>query len=316
MTASFKLRAVPDNEEEWGPTTLPETFHDIPYAPYSKSDRLGKIADWSVDPNDPAANRFDGDRKYKRDAYQAYGSGYANIYSYVHEGEDASFSLVDNARNLLLKKANRTNDRRNARGGRGGRGGSIGGVANTRGYFKLGNTARGGYNGTGRGDYQNAGRGGFRGGRGGFGKGRWDRQVRLRDASIVVGSEWKMLEEIEFSRLSKLSFDQPTSETLSEHGALFAYDPAFDRVAPKLSKTVPHTDRSWSHITTSEDPVMAKLAKENKANVFATDAIVSLLMCSARTVYPWDLVITKKNDQIFFDHRESMPVGTCFSCFF
>jgi len=44
----FERPLVQYNEEGWGPDCeLPETFRDIPYQPFSKSDRLGKICDWT-----------------------------------------------------------------------------------------------------------------------------------------------------------------------------------------------------------------------------------------------------------------------------
>ena len=31
----------------WGPCELPDAFKDMPYQPFSKSDRMGKISDWT-----------------------------------------------------------------------------------------------------------------------------------------------------------------------------------------------------------------------------------------------------------------------------
>jgi hypothetical protein len=47
---TFKLPEIIDNDNGWGPSPvmLPEKFRDIPYAPYSKADKLGRIADWST----------------------------------------------------------------------------------------------------------------------------------------------------------------------------------------------------------------------------------------------------------------------------
>ena len=42
----FTLPNVVDNEEGWGPCSVPEQYKDIPYAPFSKSDKLGKASDW------------------------------------------------------------------------------------------------------------------------------------------------------------------------------------------------------------------------------------------------------------------------------
>ena len=48
-----------------------------------------------------------------------------------------------------------------------------------------------------------------------------------------------------------------------------------------------------------------QLAAKNKAQVFATDNILSLLMCSSRSVYPWDIVIVREGDKVYFDKRDT-----------
>jgi hypothetical protein len=42
----FSIPTLHDNVDGWGPCTVPEEYKDIPYAPFSKNDRLGKAADW------------------------------------------------------------------------------------------------------------------------------------------------------------------------------------------------------------------------------------------------------------------------------
>lgn len=39
----FKMPAVQNNPDGWGPCELPDQFKDIPYQPFSKGDRLGKV---------------------------------------------------------------------------------------------------------------------------------------------------------------------------------------------------------------------------------------------------------------------------------
>lgn len=48
MTDKFVAPTVYDNPDGWGPAldVPPEKFRDMPYAPFSKSDRLGRAADW------------------------------------------------------------------------------------------------------------------------------------------------------------------------------------------------------------------------------------------------------------------------------
>lgn len=38
---------IQENANGWGPNSVPEQFKDMPYQPFSKSDRIGKVADWT-----------------------------------------------------------------------------------------------------------------------------------------------------------------------------------------------------------------------------------------------------------------------------
>lgn len=44
--AGFKLASIEENQDGWGPTSVPAQFKDVPFMPYSKGERLGKIADF------------------------------------------------------------------------------------------------------------------------------------------------------------------------------------------------------------------------------------------------------------------------------
>ena len=42
------VAAMPDTTNTWGPTETKESMlKGVPYAPYSKSDKLGRMADWT-----------------------------------------------------------------------------------------------------------------------------------------------------------------------------------------------------------------------------------------------------------------------------
>ena len=63
MAARFEPPVISDNPTGWGPSTIPAQFKDMvseicsnlnvimpplqPYQPFSKSDRLGKVSDWT-----------------------------------------------------------------------------------------------------------------------------------------------------------------------------------------------------------------------------------------------------------------------------
>lgn len=44
MSARFIPPDIQDNPTGWGPCTIPKQFKDIPYQPFSKGDRLGKVS--------------------------------------------------------------------------------------------------------------------------------------------------------------------------------------------------------------------------------------------------------------------------------
>jgi translation initiation factor 3 subunit D len=150
-------------------------------------------------------------------------------------------------------------------------------------------------------------RGGGRGGRGGrrFGW-RDDKPQRNRDSSVQVKPEWNVMEEIDFSRLSKLNLDTGEGEDIDNYGFLFYYDRSYDKQpgAKTSERRLNVLDRAAYNVTTSSDPIMQELAEKDEATVFATDGVLSMLMCATKSVYSWDLVFTKKGGKIFIDKRD------------
>ncbi|RKP14575.1 eukaryotic translation initiation factor 3 subunit D [Piptocephalis cylindrospora] len=294
----FQLPQVNDHTDGWGPAAslLPTQFQGVPYAPFSKSDKLGRVADWTQ-PENREDNQRGGNRGRQnrhRDAPQAYGSGASSTFLYQPEEDESSFSVVD--RSAPVRRTHASGTR-----GRGGRGGGRGG------FQRLG----GGSNQktAGGAPSQSARGGGHYGGRGGGGRGGWrDRQQRTRNPSIKVGVDWDLLEEIEYSRLNKLAFDVAEGEDISTHGRLLPYDRTFDRVTTRLERPLQRRDRARYNVTTSEDPIIQGLAKEGKGKVFVTDSILSVLMSSSRSVYPWDIVITRENGKLFLDKRDDQGI--------
>ncbi|KAE8686415.1 Eukaryotic translation initiation factor 3 subunit D [Hibiscus syriacus] len=63
-------------------------------------------------------------------------------------------------------------------------------------------------------------------------------------------------------------------------------------------------NRNFFKVTTTDDPVIRRLANEDKATVFATDTILATLMCAPRSVYSWDIVIQRVGNKLFFDKRD------------
>ena len=147
---SFSLSPIHDNPDGgWGPSSSnihdQFKFKDIAYAPYSKSDKLGRFADWNDISSDNRQNATGlssvqntrvggGSAGRRREGNQAFGSGTASAFAYFHVEDEASFSLVDNKAAPPRRGTGFTRGRGNTRGGassynnargsaRGGRGG-------------------------------------------------------------------------------------------------------------------------------------------------------------------------------------------------
>ncbi|KEF51824.1 eukaryotic translation initiation factor 3 subunit D [Exophiala aquamarina CBS 119918] len=288
--------------EEWGPEVSSVTTLDgVPYAPYSKSDKLGRMADWTQEGKE---GRDRGGRQYGRNFrdQQIYGAGTSSLFAVQVAEDESSFSVVDNTRATTKTRGF----------GRGG--GTV-----FRGRGQRGTTQRGG-----RGAFQRAGQGRAggqqqyqnydnRGGRGGrgrrFGWRDYDKPQRNRDASVNIRSDWIMKEEIDFNRLTKLNLETSAGEDVDSYGFLYYYDRAFDKAPVKnTERKLLSLDRAAYNVTTSADPVIQELAEKDEASIFATSDILSMLMCATRSVYSWDIVILKHGNKIFLDKRPDSSI--------
>uniref|UniRef100_A0A8C7PFD4 Eukaryotic translation initiation factor 3 subunit D n=1 Tax=Oncorhynchus mykiss TaxID=8022 RepID=A0A8C7PFD4_ONCMY len=86
--AKFHAPEIQDNPSGWGPCAVPEKFKDMPYQPFSKGDRLGKVADWT--------GATYQDKRYTNKYSSQFGGG--SQYAYFHEEDETSFQLVDTAK--------------------------------------------------------------------------------------------------------------------------------------------------------------------------------------------------------------------------
>ncbi|KAH8692085.1 putative eukaryotic translation initiation factor 3 subunit EifCd [Talaromyces proteolyticus] len=286
--------------EEWGPPTLSENILDgVPYAPFSKGDKLGRMADWTTEGKDRERG---GRQNYNRNFrdQQVYGAGSSSLFAIQVAEDESSFSVVDNTRTSAKPRGF----------GRGG--GTIFRGRGQRGAMQRGGRAGfqrvgGGGRGQDRGYDQ---RGGGRGGRGRrFGWKDYDKPQRNRDSSVNIRPEWALLEEVDFNRLSKLHLESPDGEDLENYGFLYAYDRSYDKPPVKgAERKLQSLDRAAYNVTTSSDPVIQDLSEKSEATVFATADILSMLMCAPRSVYSWDLVIIKQGGKIYFDKREGASI--------
>nr|GFB88364.1 eukaryotic translation initiation factor 3 subunit D-like [Tanacetum cinerariifolium] len=107
---------------------------------------------------------------------------------------------------------------------------------------------------------------------------------------------------------SKLSYNVGEPEELVTFGLVEAYDKAYDRTTPKNERRLERfKNRNFFKVTTTDDHI-PRLANEDKAIVFATDSILSTLMCAPRSVYSWDIVIQRVGNKLFFDKRDGLQL--------
>lgn len=249
---------------------------------------------------------------------QVYGAGTSSLFSYQHAEDEASFSVVDNQRTSTKTRGGgggfgrgggtifRGRGGRGAAGAGGGRGGS--GAQGGGGGGQAG--GRGGYGQRGGRGGRDDGRFDSRGGRGGrgrrFGWKDYDKPQRNRDASVSIKPDWKMLEEIDFNRLAKLNLETDEGEDVDSYGFLYYYDRQYDKPAgtKAAERKLVVQDRLFFNPTTTEDPVIQQLAEKDEATIFATDSVLSMLMCAPRSVYPWDIVIVRDGNKLYIDKRD------------
>ncbi|MBA0627778.1 hypothetical protein Godav_022587 [Gossypium davidsonii] len=296
MVGVFEVGAVPFNPDGWGPpdsaaaasitTTLP--LH-VPFAPFSRSDKLGRIADFTR--SFPSSNANPSNRPSSR-----HGAGNpadspfdfsldVDAFPLANPEDDSSFRLVDakppprpkfgpkwrfnqnrpqlpQRRDEEVEARKREAEKERARRDR------------------LYNLNRSNQN-------------------------QQRREAAIFKSSVDIQPEWNMFDQIPFSTFSKLSFSVPEPEDLLICGSLEYYDRSFDRITPKNERRLERfKNRNFFKVTTTDDPVIRRLANEDKATVFATDTILSTLMCAPRSVYSWDIVIQRVGNKLFFDKRD------------
>lgn len=154
---------------------------------------------------------------------------------------------------------------------------------------------------------------GGRGGRGG--RGQWRDRID-RQASVSVRPDWRRVEEVDLGKLSKgtsplsaLVDNSPPKDVtdLVWAGFLDQYNDQYDKVSTRTPAPLKRVEtKEFYPVTTTDDPVIEKLAIEGKGTVFATDAILAHLMTCPRSVYPWDIVVQKlPTGALFFDKRDA-----------
>ncbi len=289
--SEFTVPTITHSPTEWGPTTVPSQYENLPYAPFAKSDKLGKSADFTSSAAWLA--------KFQKPDKKPTGDNV--VFNYARGVED-TFQLVDNVK--MVKPQTSWKKRafllQHKRGNSAVKGRGITSkdtdVLITGGKDHRNQPQR---NKWAKQRAANFGKGTNRSTRN-----MWNRIDR--QPSVKVGKEWKFLVEYTLQEIKELKANRPEVEDLEWCGFLDTYNDSYDKIDFKNPLPLKRiTTKEFYPVTTTDDPVIEKLAIEGKGNVFATDAIISHLMAQPRSVYPWDIVIQKlPNGAIFFDKRD------------
>ncbi len=131
--------------------------------------------------------------------------------------------------------------------------------------------------------------------------------IGRKRAAGVAKSEWLVTD------VSKIEY-----EDLLECGQLAMYDKVFDKASARKPVPVKRFDHvNFYNVSTSQDPVMEELitraaespeATDNSLLIACTDQVMSVLMAANRSVYSWDLVVTRNGNTILIDKRDA---ATC-----
>jgi len=284
--ASFSVPTIQYNPTGWGPCALPDIFKDMPYQPFAKGDRLGKVADWT--------GATYQDRRYTNKYSSQFGQGNSQ-YAYFHEEDESTFHLVDTSKQqkpLFQRQRKFQQQQRNLRRQQQQK-------EKTNVNMQILTKSQ-----------KNRERDRLRQVR------KWQKQygnrieqknqvqIKHRDASVQVKDTWAVIEEMDFPRLSKLTLPNiGEAEDVLKCGSLEFYDKTYDRVNTKTERRLTRVNRIFHKVTTTDDPVIRQLAKTT-GNVFATEQILATLMCATRSVYSWDILVQRVGNKLFFDKRD------------
>jgi len=294
MPASFALLKINDNKKGWGPVEncvlpggpLTPNFESFDKYPWQKA---GRICDFTAS----------GQRWAEQRAAKGKGKGKKGFEARPIDSDDQGFELVD-SRPVFGKSK-----------GRGG-----GGKAKGKGKGIVVNYQEGILGQKQKPFFQMDMKGKGKGGKGGKAKGKGFQQRRglpsFKDWSVQSKPEWTLVQEIMLSALGKLQIDarEVVMEDLLWCGTLHQYDKIHDRVMPKMEKPLQRFEElNFFNVSTTDDPMLPQYLQEDPTiSVIATDHVLASLVAGSRSIYSWDIVITKISGKLILDKRDGSHI--------
>eukprot|EP01023_Acetabularia_acetabulum_P039174 TRINITY_DN3759_c0_g1_i1.p1 TRINITY_DN3759_c0_g1~~TRINITY_DN3759_c0_g1_i1.p1 ORF type:complete len:505 (+),score=69.71 TRINITY_DN3759_c0_g1_i1:114-1628(+) len=270
MVGRFELPQLEDNIGGWGPISAPSHLKDVPFAPYNKGDRLGRASDWT---------------SQNQGRYRQNQQG-TEVFQFSVGEDEEEYQLVDS--NPVQQPKQYKRPQRNPQFQRQGQEPQV----DLRGQ-------RVQQRGQGQGGRQQPW----------YRPGGWQQRNQVQyTPSIRVDPSWSLIDEVQFAALTKLQMRVQDPEDIYQAGTLEYYDKQIDRINPRSKVRLIPTNKIQPNGTTSDDPIIRQLAQKGVAQVFVTDAILVSLMCVTRSLYSWDIVVTRVGDKLFFDKRSKSNI--------
>jgi len=134
----------------------------------------------------------------------------------------------------------------------------------------------------------------------------------FRDWSVQTRTEWEMKREIMLNTLAKLQLDakEVKVEDLLWCGKLHNYNRSYDRLTTKTERPLRRfEDQLFFFVSASDDPHLQDFLQEDKnVCMIATDQVLACIIAAARSVYSWDVMVTKVQNKLIFDKRDGSQV--------
>jgi len=294
----FALPIVQNNPEGWGPLpggeadTLGEFSFAFEHLEKYPIQRVGRICDFTL-----SGQRFAEQRAAKGKGMKGKGKSLKGTQPLAPGQDDQGFSLVDSK-----PLPGRTFGRGRSNFGRGK--GKGRGIAVNYQEGILGQKQK---------PFFQADQNQMKGKGKGRGKGQQRRGVpSFKEWSVPTKTEWTMMREIMLFELSKLQIDAQgvKHEDIVWCGQLHNYNRDFDRITVRTERPMRRfEDLKFFCVSTSDDPILQEsLQTDPSVTVIATDHVLACLIAASRSVYSWDIVITKISNKLIFDKRDGSQI--------
>jgi len=134
----------------------------------------------------------------------------------------------------------------------------------------------------------------------------------FKEWSVQTKADWNLMREIMMTSLAKLQIEAKSVEfeDVLWAGNLPTYCKYYDRLTVKTERPMKRfEDLNFFNVTTSDDPILPDMLQNDETvSVIATDHVLACLVAAARSVYSWDIVVSKIGNKIIFDKRDGSQI--------